>query len=140
VRAVVDANVIISGLLSPHGAPARVVAAWLDGGYDLVVSPLLLQELERALGYPKLRKRVTGAETQELLNLLRREADHHDDPPGPPPVSSRGPGDDYLISLAAATQSVIVSGDRHLFDLRDELPVYTPAEFLSLIDESPGFA
>ena len=140
MRAVVDANVIISGLLSPHGAPARVVAAWLDGGYDLVVSPLLLQELERALGYPKLRKRVTGAETQELLNPLRRDADLHDDPPGPPPVSSPDPGDDYLISLAAATQSVIVSGNRYLLDLRDELPVYTPAEFLSLIDESPGFA
>ncbi len=136
MRAVLDVNVIISGLLSPRGAPARVLTAWLEGGYDLVVSPVLLEELERALGYPKLRKRVSEAEAQELLDLLRREADLQEDPLGPPPVRSPDPGDDYVISLAAETQSVIVSGDRHLLDLRDELPVYTPADFPSLVENS----
>lgn len=138
MRAVVDPNVIISGLLSPRGAPARVLTAWLNGGYDLVVSPLLLEELERALGYPELRKRVTESDTRRLLELLRREADLRDDPAGAPPVRSPDPGDDYLISLAAATQSVIVSGDHHLLDLRDELPIYASADFLSLIEEGPG--
>ena len=138
MRAVVDANVIISGLLSPGGAPARVLLAWLEGGYDLVVSPLLLEELERALAYPKLRKRITAEEAQVLLELLLREADVRDDPSGPPPGRSPDPGDDYLIGLAAETQSVIVSGDRHLLDLRDELPVYTPADFLSLIEQNPN--
>lgn len=136
MRAVIDANVIISGLLSPAGTPARVLIAWLEGGYDLVVSSLLLGELERALAYPKLRKRITEEEVQELLELLRREADVRPDPTGPPPVRSSDPGDDYLISLAAETQSVIVSGDRHLLDLRDDVPVYTPADFMSLIEES----
>lgn len=136
MRAVLDANVLISGLLSPSGAPARVLTGWLEGGYDLVVSPLLLEEFERALAHPKLRKRVTEAETQELLDLLHREADIRDDPPGPPPVRSPDRGDDHLITLAAETQSVIVSGDRHLLDLRDELPVYTPTDFLSLIEVS----
>ena len=135
MRAVVDANVIISGLLSSGGAPGRVLVAWLEGGYDLVVSPVLLEELERALGYPKLRKRVSEAEAQELLDLLR-EADLREDPPGSPPVRSPDPGDDYVITLAAVTQSVIVSGDRHLLDLRDDLPVYTPADFLSLVEKS----
>ncbi len=136
MRAVLDANVIISGLLSPSGAPARVLTSWLEGGCDVVVSRILLEELERALGYPKLRKRVTDAETQELLKLLRREVDVRDDPLGPPPVRSSDPGDDYLIALAAETQSVIASGDNHLLDLRDEVPVYTPADFLALIGES----
>jgi putative PIN family toxin of toxin-antitoxin system len=135
VRAVVDANVIISGLLSSGGAP-RVLVAWLEGGYDLVVSPLLLEELERALAYPKLRKRVSEEEAQELIELLLREADVRDDPIGPPPVRSPDGGDDYLISLAAETQSVIVSRDRHLLDLRQEIPVYSPGDFLSLIEES----
>ena len=136
MRAVLDVNVIVSGLLSPRGAPPRVLTAWLEGGYDLVVSPVLLDELERALGYPKLRKRVSAAEAEEVLELLHREADVREDPPGPPPVRSPDPGDDYVIILAAETQSVIVSGDRHLLDLRDELPVYTPSEFLSLLEES----
>lgn len=138
MQAVLDVNVIISGLLSPRGAPARVLTAWLDGGYDLVVSPLLVEELERALSYPKLRKRVSEAEARDVLDLLRREADLREDPPGPPPARSPDPGDDYIITLAADTQSAIVSGDRHLLGLRNELPVYTPDEFLSLVEESSG--
>jgi predicted nucleic acid-binding protein len=44
------------------------------------------------------------------------------------------PGDDYLIALAAAARAVIVSGDRHLLDMRDELPVQSPAGFLAAIE------
>ena len=138
MRAVLDPNVIISAVLSPSDAPARVMTAWLEGGYELIVSPLLLEELERALSYPKLQKRITEAETRELLDLLRREADLRDDPAGSPPVRSSDPGDDYLTTLAAATQSIIVSGDRHLLGLSDEPPVYASAAFLSLIEEGRG--
>ena len=133
MRAVLDPNVIISAVLSPSGSPAKIMRAWLDGAYELIVSPPLLEELERALGYPKLRARVTDAETQELLELLRRGGDVCDDPSGPPPVRSPDPGDDYLIALAAATQALIVSGDRHLLGL-SEVPVYAPAAFLTLIE------
>ena len=108
--------------------------AWLDGAYELVVSPLLLEELEWALGYPKLRARIPDAEAQELLGLLRRGGDVRDDPTGPPPVRSPDPGDDYLIALAATTQAVIVSGDRHLLGLGEEMPVFTPAAFLALLE------
>jgi len=138
VRAVLDPNVIISALLSPSGSPARVVQAWLAGDYELVVSPLLLGELERALGYPKLRERVTEAETQEVIELLRRGADLRDDPTRPPSVRSPDPGDDYLVALAAANQALIVSGDGHLLGLSDDMPVYAPAVFLALIEGSHG--
>jgi putative PIN family toxin of toxin-antitoxin system len=74
VRAVLDPNVIIAALLSPKGSPARVFRAWIDGAYELVVSPLLLAGLERALGYSRLRKYVTTTEVGELLGLLRAEA------------------------------------------------------------------
>jgi putative PIN family toxin of toxin-antitoxin system len=134
VRAVLDANVIISALLSPRGSPAKVLRLWLDGAYEVVVSPLLLEELDGALGYPKLRARVTTAESQELLELLRREGDLRDDPTGAPPVRSPDPGDDYLITLATASKAVIVSGDRHLLDLGADLPVYSPADFIAVIE------
>lgn len=136
MRAVLDPNVIISALLSPRGSPAKVLRAWLDGAYELVVSPRLLEELERAHGYRKLRTRVTRAEAEELVELLRGEADLRDDPDTPPVVNSPDPGDDYLISLAAAAQAVIVSGDHHLLDMDDDLPVYSPTVFLELLGES----
>ena len=132
-----DPNVIISAVLSPTGSPAKVLHAWLGGHFELVVSPLLLAELERALGYPKLRKRVTKPEAVALVELLRDGAELREDPDGPPPMRSTDPGGDYLIALAAASRAVIVSGDRHLVDLGDDLPVYAPAAFLAVIAGGP---
>jgi uncharacterized protein len=134
VRAVLDPNVIISALLSGSGSPARVLRAWLDGAYELVASPLLLAELERALGYPKLRTRIAEVEVAELTELLRREAQVLDDPVELPNARSPDPGDDYLIALAAAAHAVLVCGDSHLLGLAGQLPVYSPAEFLAVIE------
>jgi hypothetical protein len=38
VRAVLDTNVLLSGLLSPHGAPAKLLDAWRRGRFDLVTA------------------------------------------------------------------------------------------------------
>lgn len=108
---------------------------WLEGAFDIVVSPLLLDELQRALDYPKLRERITTAESSELLDLLIRGANVTVDPDEPPEVSSSEPGDDYLIALASSSRSLLVSGDKDLLDLYGRIPVYSPAEFLALIDE-----
>ncbi len=133
MRAVVDPNVIISATLSRSGTPAKVLRAWLEGAYEMVVSPSLLSELERALDYPKIARRVTRREADQLLDLLRRQAQPVEDPGDPPTVKSLDPGDDYLISLAGVARAVIVSGDGHLQALADQIPVYTPAAFLALL-------
>ena len=136
MRAVLDPNVIISALLSPTGSPAKLLWAWIEGGYELVISPLLLEEFERALAYPKLAERIAPEEAHDLVALLRQGADLREDPDGPPPVQSPDPGDDYLIALAASAQAVLVSGDRHLLGLGDDLPVYSPAAFLQVLEQS----
>ena len=133
MRAVLDPSVIVSALISPQGTPAKIFREWLQGGYDLVVSPLLLAELERVLGYPKLRERISKGEGLELIELLRRGAEMRADPSHTPPVRSADPGDDYLIVLASASQAVLVSGDRHLLSLSPGLPVYASAAFPELI-------
>jgi putative PIN family toxin of toxin-antitoxin system len=133
LRAVLDPNVLISALLSAGGGPASVVLAWVDGAFELVASPLLLAELERALAYPKIAKRINATEAAEFLGLLRRQADVVDDPAAAPVLHSPDPGDDYLIALAASARAVIVSGDGHLLGMVDDLPVYSPAEFLALL-------
>ena len=134
MRAVLDANVIISALLSRSGSPAVVLRAWQDGKFELIVSPLLLAELERALAYPKLRRRVSAEEAEALLDWLRRAARTAPDPEGPPPIRSLDPGDDYLLALAAAERAVLVSGDEHLLSLQGESPIHSPASLLSLLE------
>ena len=106
----------------------------LEGAYDLVVSPMLLDELERALGYSKLREPTN--EIKELLELLSRGGIAAEDPQLSPEVRSPDPDDDYLIALASISRSVLVSGDRDLLGLSDQIPVYSPAEFLALIEAS----
>lgn len=130
---VLDVNVIVSALLAPSGTPARIVEAWQDGRFDILVSPLLLAELERAFTYPKLRRRIPIDEAERIIDWLARFAILVDDPATAPPVRSSDPDDDYLITLAAAEQAMLVSGDDHLLALRSGLPIHSPAEFLALL-------
>lgn len=133
MRAILDPNVIISALLSRDGTPAKVLRAWLEGRFDLIVTPLLLEELERALAYPKLATHIHGDEAAALIDWLRREALLIRDPEEGPTVRSEDPGDDYLIALVETERAALISGDRHLLALSSELPVLTPREFLVMV-------
>jgi putative PIN family toxin of toxin-antitoxin system len=133
LRAVLDANVIISGVLARDGAPARVLAAWGKGAFELIVSPALLAELGRAFSYPKLRERIDPQDAASLLDWLSRLAILAEDAETAP-ARSADPADDYLIALAAGNDALLVSGDKHLLDLAKELPILPPARFLELID------
>ncbi len=133
MRAVLDVNVIISALLSRNGAPALVVRAWQEGRFELIVSPLLLAELERALAYPKLRRRIAAEEAGAVVDWFRTAATTAPDPAGPPPMKAADPGDDYLLALAAAERAMLVSGDDHLLSLANRAPVCAPARFLELL-------
>jgi len=95
----------------------------------------LLAELARVLTYPKIAARVPPAQANELLDLLRGQADQHPDPATPPHVHSVDPDDDYLIALAETTAAVLVSGDTDLTGLADHIPVHTPAGFLALLTD-----
>jgi len=120
-------------MLAPHGAPAGVLRAWMDGAFELIVSPLLLAELERALAYPKLRKRIPAEEAARVAEWLRGSGMIVDDPDAAPPIRSRDPGDDYMLALAATARAALVTGDGHLLTLDTELPIYSPAAFLATI-------
>lgn len=133
MRAVLDANVLIAALLSPSGAPARILACWLAGDFELVVSASVLAELERALAYPKLRARIAPEEAAEFAAFLQNTAVLASDPPAPP-RRSPDPGDDYLLALAEGEKAVVVSGDQHLLELADRFPVRSPRDFLEVLE------
>ena len=138
MRAVLDANVLISAVLSPRGTPARLLLAWQAGAFELMVSPQLLAELRRALAYPKLARLVPPADADTFAAWLGRATELVADPPGPPPVRPGDPADDYLVALAAAERAVLVSGDGHLTVLAGRIPVRTPAEFLAELESGPA--
>lgn len=128
MRAVLDPNVLIAAVLSPRGTPGQILSRWRAGEFELVVSAALLTGLRRSLADPKIRNRVPTANAAEFVRFLRESAVLVRDPIK---VARRSadPGDDYLLALAENERAVLVSGDRHLLALADELPVLTPREF-----------
>lgn len=135
-RAVLDTNVLVSALISPGGASARLLLELRAGGFELILSPLLLAELREVLGRDKFRRYVTEAEADAYVELIRRAGVVRVDPPPSPEPMSADPDDEYLIELArAAGADVLVTGDAHLLDLRAIIPALTPAEFLEDLAE-----
>jgi len=130
VRAVLDPNVIVSGLLSVGGAPAAALRAAADGDFEMIVSPALLEELAEVLAHPKIRLHVSELDAQELAHWLGGSATLAPDASPPPGMHSRDPDDDYLIGLAASTRAMLVSGDDDLLALANRMPVLTPRAFL----------
>ena len=47
MRVVLDANVLVSAILSPRGTPAQILHAWRAAQFDLVISDAILAEIGR---------------------------------------------------------------------------------------------
>ena len=134
MRVVLDANVLVSAVISQAGPPREIVMAWVDERFELVASPALLDELSDVLARPRLRRWVSLAVAAEFVDGLAQDAVLVADPP-PQPGLTADPDDDYLIVLArAAGADYLVSGDRHLLDLEEpDPPVLTPRQFHELL-------
>jgi len=130
-RAVLDPNVLISGLITPRGASAALIREFRSGAFEIVVSDHLLDELSRVLRRPKFRRYVTDEDVEAFLDMLRTEGTHAPDPPLAEVPTGPDPDDEYLIALAR-TQRVdaLVSGDPHLLRLSPAIPVFGPRAFL----------
>ena len=136
MRVVVDTNVFVSGLLLPESVPGRIVQAWRDGQFEIVMSEPLLDEVERVLLYPKIQSRLgwTVEAVSRYVGLLRFKTDvvsidlSHPSQAAKPIVRN---ANDLIVlqTFIGGNATVIVSGDKDLLALRDAYPVERPAEF-----------
>jgi uncharacterized protein len=131
-RAVLDPGVLVSALTTPMGTPAKLLSGAGSGSFELIASPLLLEELRSVLRREKFRRYVDLDVVDRYLALLRREAVMAADPSGPP-IRCADPDDDYLIALAHSRSAAVVSGDGHLLELAGKIPVFTPTEFFATL-------
>lgn len=136
-RAVLDPGVLVSALIAPAGTPAKLVAEAHSGAFELIVSPLLLEELELVLARDKFRRYVALDVAGEYVARLRDDHSLAPDPTEPAPLSSPDPKDDYLIGLAFHQKAMLVSGDSDLLDLVGGAPILAPADLLAAV-EKPG--
>lgn len=100
----------------------------------MVISPHLLEELERVLSNDKLRQWIAEEDAEQYVRVFE-SAEVIPDPTKEPPVRPADEDDAYLVALAAHARVPIVSGDHHLLDLADRIPVFAPHEFAAILDQ-----
>ena len=137
VRALLDANVLISAALRPSGAPGQIVTALLaQQAFELVLSPAIIAEVEKALGLPKIRRYLREPDEALLwLADLAAFADLVQDTGGVAGVC-RDPADDVVLAAAVEGRAgAIVTGDADLLTLGEYegIAIVTPRAFLDLI-------
>ena len=137
VRAVLDANVFVSAAVRPDGPPGRVVERFLRGdAFELVLSHAIIDEVLRALTYPKVRKYLrVGFDPklwfEDIVVLSQLVAGQYK-------VAgvSKDPDDDkYLAAGVEGRAHFVVAGDSDLLDLREYegLRIISPRVFLDLL-------
>jgi putative PIN family toxin of toxin-antitoxin system len=72
MRVVLDSNIFLSALISPHGPPHRIYQAWRQGAFELVTCTAQLDELRRASRYPKFRDILQPHRVGLMINNLNR--------------------------------------------------------------------
>jgi putative PIN family toxin of toxin-antitoxin system len=111
VRVILDTNVLLSGLISPNGLPARLIEAWLDRRFVLVSHTLQIDEIRNVSRRDKIRVLVRPAEVGRLVNQIAMIADM---PSTLPHVrQSPDPRDDFLLGLCEAGRADwLVTGNK----------------------------
>jgi putative PIN family toxin of toxin-antitoxin system len=137
IRAVLDANVFVSAVLSPAGVPAQVLTAWREERFQLVISEAILEEIARVFRYPKIVKyhRWPEATLQAFIEDLRHLAIVIPGALALAVIHDNPPDDRYLECAVEGEPAYIVSGDRHLLNLGEYqgIKILTPQAFLKAL-------
>jgi putative PIN family toxin of toxin-antitoxin system len=138
LRAVLDANVIISAWIQPKGASGQILTSLVDANsFELIVCSAILAELRRALSSPKVRKYIKFS-NQNLdlwvasIELIAQPVDGnirvH--------AVAEDPDDNkYIEAAVEGLAQFVVTGDKHLLSLKfyETIRVVTPRVFLGLL-------
>lgn len=133
MRAVIDTSILVRSIIHPTGTVGPILSRLRDGGYTLLYSSELLEEIVEVLGRGRLRSKygVTDQDVEILLKLflLRGEAVA----PSRRIQVCRDPKDDKVLDVAIAGRAEsIVTGDEDLLVLHpfEGIPIVGPSEFL----------
>jgi putative PIN family toxin of toxin-antitoxin system len=112
MRIVLDTNILVRAHANARG-PARelLLLVTASPAHNLLLSPFLLQELERVFGYPRVQKStmLTDDETAEYLRYLRsREVSELVFPGTAPRVVPADEEDDPVVHTAVTGRAQVL--------------------------------
>ncbi len=134
LRAVLDTNVFVSGLINPQGVPAAILRALRSRRFTLVSSPPINEEVIEVLNRPALHDRYgLGDRLFDVAFILWEVAELVTDLP--PVRVSRDPDDDkFLATAVAGAADYLVTGDvSDLLELQryKGVTILSPRDFIS---------
>jgi putative PIN family toxin of toxin-antitoxin system len=137
LKACVDTNIWISGIVF-SGQPAEIVTAALSRKFQVILSEVILEELERNL----LGKFQFGrASVRRLLNRILQVADLYE-PFGTVKVVPGNHADNFVLETALLGKAkYLVTGDReHLLPLKSfkQVKIVDASEFMKLLRRDLG--
>lgn len=131
MKAVLDTNVVVSGIFF-GGVPRRVLDAWGEARFELVLSPSIFDEYLRTCD--RLSASRPGLEYRELLATLAGHSTLVPDATTEESITE-DPDDDKFMLCGVHTGAVVVSGDTHLIAASgwEGVQVLRPRAFLDLL-------
>jgi uncharacterized protein len=134
MRLILDTNILISALLSPLGAPAKLLDAWERKTFTLVASDVLIAEFRDVAARPFFRARLRASAAELLAAGLRDFSIYFRNLPSGPIAPD--PKDSYLLAMAEAGHAdFLVTGDKDLLSLKHHKStrIVTPAAMIEAL-------
>lgn len=137
MRAVIDTNVIVSGLILARGNPAEILRALRDRRFVAIVSPPMLEEVATALAREWLQSEY-GVQDDDVRSLLRMLALRSElIEPRTRIRRCRDPRDDIFVEAAVDGRADrIVSGDKDVLAIGsiEGIRIVSPADFVTELE------
>ena len=112
MKVVLDTNVLISVLISPHNPPDLILQSWLAGDFELLSSEDQLEEIRRVSRYAHLQPFLQPHRVELIINRMRSLATIVK-PGAPISEEARDPDDNFLIAICeAGSANNLVTGDQ----------------------------
>jgi putative PIN family toxin of toxin-antitoxin system len=134
MRVILDTNVLLAALISPHSPPDTIYRAWQAGRFDLVTGRAQLDELRRVSRYPKIKTILPAHRIGTMINNIQRAIVLDALPALPDGIEVSDPNDAFLLAMAlAGSADYLVTGDRRAGLLQrgstGRTRIVTPATF-----------
>lgn len=144
MKVVLDVGQYVSAAIHAQGHPGQIMSAWKDDKFELLTSTPILNDLQRVMAYPHIRKRhnlsnegigifikfiaTTATLTPGILELNAVAEDSTDN---------------KIISCAVEGRAdYIVASDHHLLGLGSfsNIEILPPRLFLEILNDSSSTA
>jgi len=134
VRVVIDTNIFVSSFFNPKGNPKRIIDLWKNRKITICITEEILEEYVEVLAKLGFSHEP---ELEELLKLFNKKNNIVYIASTPKfNLIKDDPDDNKFIECAAAAQAqYIISGDKHLLNLKSfrNIAAISPSEFLNTL-------